>query len=183
MTNPIKAALGIVLAVILLIGGWIGYERYQDYRREQRSADQARLEDAQRAVVTAKDDVREKTPGVVRADSTLTGILRRPRPRIVYVTDTVAGVIDSAAFVPKVAYDSLHSAATAYRDSTRALLVRYPKLVASMDSVIHYQARIIANPKPRRNLGCGPSLGYGATLSGQRIVTGPSVLIGCSYTF
>lgn len=179
----LKTALGLVLAVIVLLGAWIGYERWQDYKREKRSADQARLEDAKADVVTAKDSVRVAVPGVVRADSALTRVLRRSAPRVIYVTDTIQGVIDSSAFVPKVSYDSVVTAATNYRDTTRALLVRYPKLVAAQDSVIRYQARIIANPKPRRNLTCGVFAGYGATAGNGPVRTGPAALIGCGYGF
>jgi hypothetical protein len=185
-----KTAISIVLAVLLLVGGWIGYERWQDHRRAQRTAAETALEGATANVEASKDSVKVHEPGVAHADSNLTHATTQPtRVTVIrWIHDTVG--TDSSAFVPRASYDTLwtefadlRTAAIAYRDSSRALLIRYPRLVSEQDSVIKYQRIIINTPKPRRNWGLGISGGYGATSSGGKIVTGPSVNVGISYSF
>lgn len=189
----IRSAIALVGAIALVLGGVLGYERWQDHRRAQRTATEVRTAVHAAAAAVAQDGVTRAAPGVAAADTGLTRILSHPRalaPPVVYVHDTVPGSIDSAAYVPaaalwasQAAYDSLARAATAYRDSTRAQLLRYPRLVAEQDSVIRYQRRQIDMPAPRRNWGIGVSAGYGPACVAGTCGLGPSVHVGISYSF
>jgi hypothetical protein len=190
-----RTIVGIVAAVLLIVAAWLGYERWQDHVRAERTAAEVKIEEHAGAAAALGDSVRTGAPGVAGADSTLTGILERParppRPRVdtLWLRDTVPGAPDSAAYVPaaaleasQAAYDALAVAARAYRDSTRAQLLRYPRLVAELDSVVRYQRVLIEHPAPRRNWGLGISCGEGVVYVDHRVTTGPSCHVGLSYS-
>jgi hypothetical protein len=144
------------------------------------------------AAEAERDTIGRLTPGAQRADSDLSSVLDRPRPPAPVVrvlVDTVAGAIDSSRWVPlsvhvadSLRYDSLSVAARAYRDSSRALLVRYPRLVAAQDSVIKYQRVLLDHPRPRRRWGLGCAGGYGAASTGGTVRVGPALACGLSYS-
>ena len=176
----LRAIVQLVLAIALVAGAWIGYEKWQDHRRENRAVVEAHAD-------TTKKQIDQTIPHEAKVDTVLTTIIKQgkpPAPTVVYLHDTVPGSQrDSTAYVPKVAYDTLAArfdrlaqASLAFRDTSRTLI----------DKLIAYGADekyLATHPKPRRNLGLGFSAGYGAVLTGGAIKTGPSVNVGVSYSF
>lgn len=188
-----RTALGLILGVLLLVGGWFGYEKYREHQRTKHDAALGKVEVFSGEVAVTKDSVRIHEPGVARADSNLTHVLTRPalpKPTIhtggQIKTDTA--VKDTTQYVTLASYnrleqrrDSTAKEAEAYRDTTRLQLLRYPRLVAFQDSVTKYQRVALNTPKPSRRWGLGIGPGYGFALVKGRVVQAPTGTVTLSY--
>lgn len=189
--NLIALAAGLLVGVVLyLAGSHVLRARAVAHRGAAATAVATHEGRAQveRATVVAS------LPGVARADSALTRQLETPRPPRAPAGMTVAPAaatpaIPAGDYVLRADYDALgarldstQGAAQAYRDSVRVLLVRYPRLVAELDSVTRFQRAELAAPPPRRR--CGPSIaaGYGFALVGGVVRSGPSLNVGLGCT-
>jgi hypothetical protein len=184
----------LLAGTLLVAVTFLAVKNCWDNRTRETDAVATSKVDAGTATAEAeRDTIGATLPGVQRADSGLSAVLDRPRPPAPVVrvlVDTVAGAIDSSRWVPlsvhvrdSVRYDSLSVAARAYRDSSRALLVRYPRLIAAQDSVIKYQRVLLDHPRPRRRWGLGCSGGYGAAATtGGTVRVGPALACGLSYS-
>lgn len=192
MINRLTLLIGAVVVAVLLV---FGIQQCRNIRADHSSRAVQHLVDAESAAAPAQDSVRAKRPVAEHADSTLTGILRRPplpAPRIVYrdrpasnavvPNDGIAPPSDTVAYVQKSEYDSLaaryrtlQAAAMEYRTATRELLDAQRTLIAKQENVIASAKQVIAHPAPSRRWGIGAHAGYGGTLYRGLIVQGPQV--------
>lgn len=190
----------VILGFAVLFG--VNYCRGRTERNDAKA--EQKTKDALADAHTQKDSAALQTPGVAKADSNLThqivkygdwdagyGTVKytdRRVPVVRWLHDTVG--FDSSAWVPKPAYvalaadyDSLRTAAVAYRDSSRALLIRYPRIILAQDTAIKYLQFRVDHPRPRRRWGIGGTAGYGVVHSGGAFPSGPGGVVGFTFSF
>lgn len=195
VASPVKLAVGIVLAVLALFGGWRCWEWRRDRQREEYAAavEAARLDSvrvAQLADSLAAARVRTIYVDTLVIERAVT--LWRERPdRPLPPGDTATVTELRTAITLRDAYiDTLETRGAvlvAALDTTRRALTDYRTLA---DSTIAARGREVAAlrraleiGRPRRRWGLGFTGGYGATLTGGEVRHGPGLTVGLTFSF
>jgi hypothetical protein len=182
MNTLSKVLLGVCLVALATAG--LEWRRAQD---ASHAADERALAPAKEAAEIAKSDVQAASAGLTARVDTVTRRLRDTLWRTTIDTvrpvtreDTSRALAQLPVVVAK--YDSLHR-------SCSALVVDCPAYRASAErrfradsAVIAAQAAVLKDRPPRRSWRLGITGGYGALLSGDHVLTGPSLTAGVTWS-
>lgn len=170
---PIKSILTLAGAVLIVILGFIGWQKWRDLQRDAATAAKTKTEVYIPKVAESKDSIKIHEPGIAVTDTNLSRGIRHvvTRPTVTtggHITKDSSAAKDTTQYVTLQKYNELDSTykalkedAETYRDTTRLQLLRYPRLVAFQDSVTKYQKVQIETGHPRRRWALGFSLGPG----------------------
>lgn len=181
MTGRIGVLIVAVVGAALVL---FGVQKCRDSRQAKATAAETRLTDAEAQLPAARDSVTRATPVAERADSALTGILRRPalpHPEIhtassirrpAAAPDSAGAIVpDTTQYVTLAAYqrleqryDSLSTAAANYQAASRQVIAAHVAYEAKLKNAFSAAKTVIANPAPSRRWGIGIHAGYGYAL-------------------